>query len=99
MAYCNACVVSVPFFHLYLGPLEHRMRAGPQFKQTGGELPSRKGPSNQQASKEKRHTNHSRGSKKEGGEDELDQAPAYYDKVYFDSSGSEEEEGDKVITL
>lgn len=103
--YYNVCVVSVLFFRLYIGPMKSKMGAAPHFKQAGretGELSSRDSNKRQrdltrQASreKEKEHTTPSQGSREEGGEDRLDQAAAYYDKVYFDSSGSEEE-GDTV---
>lgn len=102
--YYNVCVVSVLFFRLYIGPVKSKMGAAPHFKQAGretGELSSRDSNKRQrdltqQASREKKErTTPSQGSREEGGEDRLDQAAAYYDKVYFDSSGSEEE-GDTV---
>lgn len=79
--------------------MKSKTRAAPQFKQAEketGELSSNdssKGQKDltQQASREKRHTTRS--------PPKLDQAAAYYDKVYFDSSGSEEEEGDTVRPL
>lgn len=84
--------------------MKSKTRAASQFKQAGIEKGEMSSPDSskgqkeltQQTSREKRHTTHSLGSREEGGEDKLDQAAAYYDKVYFDSSGSEDEEGDTV---
>lgn len=68
-----------------------------QFKQAAGKPSSISSSKEQkdltlQASKGERDTAQSRGSREEGGEDQLDQAAAYYDKIYFDSSDSDNEE-------